>query len=157
MALHDLDAVDEVVAADSAPGHAEEAVEQGAADHAAGIPRRRSADLIVVATPVLSVVDTACLATGPRNTGVIVTDVGSVKGRIVTEAQRRLPPHPRFVGGHPIAGSERDQLAAARKDLFQGATWVLTPTAATDPDAHATLNRLWSSIGAHIALDPARP
>jgi prephenate dehydrogenase len=78
-----------------------------------------------------------------------------VKARVVDECERRLPSRVRFVGGHPMAGSEEDGLAAARADLFRGATWVLTPTARTDPDALARLHRVVSAMGAHVVtIDP---
>src|SRR5436309_1105922 len=63
--------------------------------------------------------------------GGVVTDVGSVKAPIVASL-----PSPRFVGGHPMAGSEQEGVDGAGPSLFEGSTWVLTPTAATDPAAY---------------------
>ena len=157
LALRRAEEVGEVVACDVVPGRAEEAVARGAADRAAGSPEEagEDADLIVVATPVGVIVDAACAAASRAAEGAIVTDVGSVKARVVDEAESRLPPHVRFLGGHPMAGSEQDGLAAADAQLFAGATWVLTPTPATHPSAQTTLHRLLSSIGAHVvALEP---
>ena len=65
-----------------------------------------------------------------RRAGGIVTDVGSVKASIVDAVA-----DPRFVGGHPMAGSEQEGVDGADPDLFAGAVWVLTPTAATDDRA----------------------
>ena len=65
-------------------------------------------------------------ARSPTTAGV-VTDVGSVKAPIVDAVD-----DPRFVGGHPMAGSEQEGVDGADADLFEGAVWVLTPTAATD-------------------------
>ena len=82
--------------------------------------------------------------------GGIVTDVGSVKAHLVASVD-----HPRFVGGHPMAGSEAVGVDGARLDLFDGATWVLTPTAITDPQAQATVHSVVRSFGAEVvALDP---
>ena len=157
LALRDVADVTEIVACDSLAGRAAEAVGRGAADRVAGSPEEagQDADLVVVATPVAAIVDTACLASLRARPGAVVTDVGSVKGRIVDEAQRRLPAHVRFVGGHPMAGSEQDGPAAADGSLFRGATWVVTPTAATDPEALAVVHRVVSGFGsAVVALDP---
>ena len=157
MALRGLGDVDEVVVSDAAPGRAEAAVEAGAADRAAGSPEvaGEGADLIVVATPVGAVVDVACLAALRATPGAVVTDVGSVKGRIVADAERRMPAHVRFIGGHPMAGSELEGLEGADAAMFKGATWVLTPTATSDALAQATLTRLLHALGAHVvALDP---
>jgi prephenate dehydrogenase len=108
------------------------------------------ADLTVVATPVGAVpgaVRAALAATaGP------VTDVGGVKAPLVAAVA-----DPRFVGGHPMAGSEQEGIAGARGDLFAGATWVLTPTPHTDPVAYATVQAVVSALGAEVvALPPAR-
>ena len=66
----------------------------------------------------------------------VVTDVGSVKAPDPREVEAARPDlAARFVGGHPMAGSEQDGLDGADADLFVGATWVLTPTDRTDPDA----------------------
>jgi prephenate dehydrogenase len=80
-----------------------------------------------------------------------VTDVGSTKGDICEAVT-----HPRFVGGHPMAGSEQDGLAGAREDMFAGAMWVLTPVEQTDESAFATVRAMVRSLGAEtIALPPA--
>src|SRR3954471_10155372 len=107
------------------------------------------ADLTFVATPVSAVPDEARAALAR---GGIVTDVGSVKGAVVAAVD-----HPRFVGGHPMAGSEQEGVDGADPELFEGATWVLTPTAATDPAAYARLRAIVSSVGADVvAVDPDR-
>jgi prephenate dehydrogenase len=107
-------------------------------------------DLTIVATPVGAVATEArrLLDAGHR----VVTDVGSVKGPIVAAVD-----HPGFVGGHPMAGSEQEGIAAADPDLFEGATWVLTPTARTDDGAYAAVRSAIVEIGAEVvALDPDR-
>ncbi|MGE0452245.1 MAG: prephenate dehydrogenase [Vicinamibacteria bacterium] len=86
---------------------------------------------------------------------LVVTDVSSVKQPIVAEA-RRLALR-RFVGGHPIAGSERSGFGASRAGLFAGAAWVLTPTAETEAGALRLVRRLARAAGARpIVLDAAR-
>src|SRR6478672_10263762 len=83
--------------------------------------------------------------------GCAVSDVGSTKGRLVAQ----VGSNPQFVGGHPVCGSEARGVANARPELFDGATWFLTPVAATDPSAHRRLHTFVSSLGARpVAIDP---
>jgi prephenate dehydrogenase len=85
----------------------------------------------------------------------IVTDVASTKAAVVRAARETLRSPARFVGGHPMAGSERSGVAAADPELFRGAYYVLTPADDTDADAYRRLHQLATSIGARvIALDP---
>ena len=107
-------------------------------------------DLAVVATPpsVLAGVADQLLDAG----ATIVTDVGSVKAPVCAAVN-----DPRFVGGHPMAGSEQDGLEGAHPDLFRDAVWVLTPTAITDDSALAQVREIVSQLGAQpIALAPER-
>ena len=95
----------------------------------------------MVAVPVGFVADVVVQALDAG--AQLVTDVGSVKAPILDAVEAARPElAARFVGGHPMAGSEQDGLDGADADLFVGATWVLTPTARTDPDAFATV-RTW--------------
>src|SRR5207249_2846935 len=79
-----------------------------------------------------------------------VSDVGSVKAPVVRAVERAHPGHTRFVGGHPMAGSEHDGIEGADPDLFAGATWVLTPTEATDPGAFKAARDLVALAGAEV-------
>jgi len=76
-----------------------------------------------------------------------VTDVCGVKTAIVAGAD-----HPRFVGGHPMAGSEQLGLHGADPDLFEGAVWVLTPTATTDLSSFDRLKGVVASLGADVLV-----
>lgn len=106
------------------------------------------ADFVFVATPAGAVVGEA----GRYLAGdAVVTDVAGVKGPIVGA----LGGHPRFVGGHPMAGSEQEGVEGADPDLFVGATWVLTPGEATDAQAYADLQAVISSLGANPVAVPA--
>ena len=107
-------------------------------------------DLTVVATPVGVVPDSVRWALD--STSGLVTDAGSVKSPMVA-----LMADPRYVGGHPMAGSELEGLDGARADLFEGRTWVLTPIAATDDDAFATVRSITAGFGAEVvSLPPER-
>lgn len=111
-------------------------------------------EIAVIAT---SVSEIATLATLALDAGVaVVTDVGSVKSPLVAAIEQARPTtSSRFVGGHPMAGSEQDGIEGARADLFEGAVWVLTPTVETDPATFASVRTLVSSFGAEaVALSP---
>ena len=103
-----------------------------------------------VATPVRAVAEEAraALAAGRG----LVTDVGSVKASIVDAVADA-----RFVGGHPMAGSEQEGIEGATADLFEGASWVLTPTAGTDASAYSQVRQIIGTLGAEVvALPPER-
>jgi prephenate dehydrogenase len=135
-----------VTGSDRDPEVAARALELGALDAVGDDP---DAELTVVAVPVGSV---AAAAAPPLAAGGVVTDVGSVKAPVVAAVD-----HPRFVGGHPMAGSEALGVDGARPDLFEGATWVLTPTDTTDPAAHALVHSVVRSLGADVVtLPPAQ-
>jgi prephenate dehydrogenase len=122
------------------------ALELGALDAVGEDP---GAALTFVATPVGSVASEAVAA---LEGGGVVTDVGSVKASIVAAVA-----DPRFVGGHPMAGSEQEGVDGADAGLFSGAVWVLTPTPDTDPGAHVLVRSVVSSLGAEVVeLPPDR-
>jgi prephenate dehydrogenase len=130
-------------------GVLDEAVRPEAADDAL-----LRADLVVIATPA-EAAERWLQRLADIGYGGIVTDVASTKAAIV-RAARALLPHPaRFVGGHPMAGSERSGVEAADAELFRGAYYVLTPADETDADAYRRVHQLVTSIGARvIALAP---
>jgi prephenate dehydrogenase len=109
------------------------------------------AELVFVAAPVGvlgEAVDAALAAAGPD---CAVSDVGSTKRAIVAGRA-----DPRFIGGHPLAGAETSGVEHARADLFDGATWYLTPGAATDGLLYERLHRSLVAIGAQpAAIDAA--
>lgn len=106
------------------------------------------ADLVVVATPVAALPEAVRGALAASE--AVVTDVGSTKRALVAEIA-----DPRFVGGHPLAGAETAGAAHARADLFDGATWYLTPTAITEGVRYERLHRFIAELGARPqAIDP---
>ena len=136
-----------VVGVDHDPERIAAAVEAGAIDAGGELGE---CDLAFIATPVNVVGELArsALAAG----AAVVTDVGSVKGPIAG-----LVDDPRFVPGHPMAGSEQDGLDGAFADMFSGAMWVLCPTETTDDAAFAEVRGVVSSFGAQVIVMPARP
>ncbi|CAB5136290.1 unannotated protein [freshwater metagenome] len=124
-----------------------EALERGLIS-AAGIDAESQVTFVAVPVTAISLqVQRALDATSG-----IVTDVGSVKA-VVT----RTITDPRFIGGHPMAGSELEGLDGADGELFTGAVWVLTPTPTTSDAAFATVANIVNDLGAEVVgLDPVR-
>lgn len=115
----------------------------------------RGADVIVVATYVGVIPKVVKSVASLASEGTVITDVGSVKGKIVREVEEFLSPNLSFIGGHPIAGTERSGIRAADFRLFQGKRCILTPTLNTDPEALSKVKKLWEAAGAHVfTLDP---
>src|SRR6476661_8263575 len=109
------------------------------------------ADLAFVCGPVAELASLTGQALEAAPSGCAVSDVGSTKSRLLAA----LGTHPQFVGGHPVCGSEARGMANAQPELFEGATWFLTPVAETDPVAHRRLHTFVSSLGARpVAIDP---
>ena len=77
-----------------------------------------------------------------------VTDVGSTKAGVCASVQKPS----RFVGGHPVTGSEAQGPEHANGELFEGATWFLTPSAATEPDRYRLVHGFVSSLGPVAAV-----
>ena len=80
----------------------------------------------------------------------VVTDVGSTKLRVAQQARARLPHPERFVGAHPMAGSEQQGPEAAQADLFQGKVCILTPAAEADARAVRVVEALWQALGMRL-------
>lgn len=121
------------------------AIDTGVTDIAAGLA---DADLVVLGTTVSHILEILPEILRLAPAGAVVTDVGSTK----TEIVRRAAGSPRFVGSHPMTGSERTGVEAATPLLFQDATWALTPGEATDPDALRRVRLLAQEIGAHTLV-----
>lgn len=113
--------------------------------------------LVVVCTPI-GTFPAMFRAMAPHlPEGCIVTDVGSTKAHVVRLARKLLPPHARFVGSHPVAGSEKTGVEFARADLFQNAVCIVTPTARTDKAAVSDVVAFWDALGACThTLSPSR-
>ena len=112
----------------------------------------READLVVLATPVESIVQLLPTIGPLCGEDTVVTDVGSVKDSIVREAQRALTRPSRFVGGHPIAGTENSGVEASFSSLFTDRKTILTPTDGTDPEALDRVRRLWEELGSNVVV-----
>lgn len=104
----------------------------------------RAADLVVLCTPVQTILQQLVTLASLLAPGTLVTDVGSTKRAVMNAATTALPPDIHFVGGHPMAGSDRKGLSHARTDLYRGATWALC----IPPGAEAAAARLTDVIQA---------
>jgi len=117
----------------------------------------KEADLILLATPVETFRNSVADIRQHLKPGVIITDVGSVKGLLVSRLDALMPGHARFVGAHPIAGGEASGFEAARADLFEGERCIITPTPKTDPNALRTVTTIWESLGMQVEqMSPER-
>lgn len=113
------------------------------------------ADLVVIATPVSTIAKYVEEVMPTLDEDAVITDVGSVKGVIVAAVESRVERAGRFVGGHPMCGSELAGLNSAEVDLYRGANWILTPTDSTDDEAFSRLQVMLRKLGANvIAVDP---
>lgn len=111
--------------------------------------------IVIVATPVDSVLDMLDRLRPFLREGTIVTDVGSTKKRIMAEARNRIPSGVHFIGGHPMAGSERSGVEAAEPLLFSDRVYALCPYPDTPPEALISLLDLVEGLLAFpIAVDP---
>jgi prephenate dehydrogenase len=138
-----------VVGYDFSPATGEAARDRGAVDElAADVAGFEDLDLVVVAVPVIALPAVVSqVLDGGRST---VTDVGSTKGTVVETA----PDSSRFVGGHPVTGAETHGPENANAELFDGATWFLTPGAGTDPASHRRVHGFVTGLGARpVAID----
>ena len=143
----------EVVGYDADPralaaAEARGAVDRGAESLAEAVD---NAELAVVASPVAQLASQVSAVLDASEDGCTVTDVGSTKVGVCSAALGS----DRFVGGHPVCGSEARGAEHASAELFEGATWFLTPLAATDPARHRLVHGFVSSLGATpVAVDP---
>jgi prephenate dehydrogenase len=155
MALRRAGAVASIVGFDRDKAALQKAAELGVIDTAAGSVSEavRGAELVAIAVPVRAaarVLHDVGLALDPA---AVVTDMGSTKGDVVETARAELRDRfSRFVPGHPIAGRETSGVESATAELFRGARVVLTPDAATAPDAVDVVKGAWEAAGGRVSL-----
>jgi len=114
------------------------------------------ADLVFVCTPIAAIPELVARALKGAP-DAIVSDVGSVKADVVGGVERAVADASRFVGGHPMGGSELSGPEGASASLLDGVAWVLTPTEATSAEAVSGLARWVGSIGAEaMIMSPGR-
>ena len=152
LALRDTRAASTVLAWDPARAALEAGLQGGVIDAAAASLEALldEVDIVVLAAPTVACAGLLERILARGGAWHCVTDVASVKGPLVEAAARLGDAARRFVPGHPIAGSERSGVTAARADLFRNHRVILTPDAATDAAALEAVRTLWRCAGAEV-------
>jgi prephenate dehydrogenase len=159
IAMAAIRAGDQVRGFDLDPDHLRTAAERSGLVPAPSLPECvRGATLVFVCTPIPAVpqVVVEVLEVSPD---AVVTDVGSVKSHPILEVEAKASPDhlARYVGGHPMGGSERSGPEHASPAVLDGAVWVLTPGTATDAAATDRLDAWIGKVGARpVRMDPER-
>jgi len=158
LAYHHAELGDVIIGYDIQTDTVQGALEMGAIDQPAeSIESCAESDLILVATPPRTVPAIFQQIAPHVRPETVITDVVSLKSPVLSWARQHLPYPSRFVGGHPIAGTERHGYVSARADLFQGAQWVLTPTPETDREAIERVEQLIRAVRAiPVRMDAAQ-
>lgn len=122
---------------------ARKAIDRGFCD----ISAVREADLIILASPVSSIIQNGRRIAALIKPGALVTDTGSTKREIVWELEKVLPD---FVGTHPLAGSEKQGVINSDENLFRDIWSILTPTRRTPRTALNKIKKFWMTLGAKV-------
>jgi cyclohexadieny/prephenate dehydrogenase len=112
----------------------------------------RDADLVVIAAPLGAYAAIAARMAPALKKGVVVSDVGSVKGPVVRDLPGLLPKHVHLVPGHPVAGTENSGPGSGFETLFEGRWFIMTPAPGTNADAVAKVGDLWRGCGSLIEI-----
>jgi prephenate dehydrogenase len=142
---------------DSCPATREKALDMAIADEVFDTPEAavEEADLLFLAMPTSSIVETFNQVSALLAPGTLVSDLGSAKLGITGVIEANLPAGIQYVGGHPMTGSEQSGVEYARVDLYRGAYYILTPTERTEAEAFQRLHALLSDLGSRvISIDP---
>jgi prephenate dehydrogenase len=131
----------------------EKGIELGVIDSLAGTIAEcvRDADVIVVAVPLGAMRQVFAELKASASRDAVITDVGSAKGSVIAAAREELGDlWPRFVPGHPIAGTEQSGVEAGFASLYQSRRVILTPLEQTDADAVEIIDDMWQHCGAML-------
>ncbi len=112
----------------------------------------KGADLVILATPVDSVIELADKIKKIVGPECIITDVGSTKAKIVAALDRIFP---NYVGAHPLAGSEKRGVANISPTLFNNSLCIITPAKNTKVKIKAKITKLWKQLGARVIFMPS--
>jgi len=157
MAIKNKDLAEKVVGVSRNIDHLKEAKEKEALDEYSidPIEATKDADIVFVSTPIAAIAPTIKTVCPTVKKGCIITDVGSSKAEIVSQIEGLVPDGVVFIGGHPMAGSERSGITAATKFLFEGTNYILTPTSKTDKEALKRLSGLIGQLDVKLSVIPA--
>lgn len=113
----------------------------------------KDADLVILATPVDTILKIAKKISKVVKPGSIISDVGSTKVEIVLKLKKLFP---RYVGSHPLAGSEKRGIINANADIFKNSLCILTPVKSTHKPSLLKLKKFWNMLGAEVVyLNPS--
>lgn len=149
--------VGEITVADASEAHRARVVELGIAEHVTGdiAEAVKDADLVVIATPVLSIPDLAAQVIPAMKAGATLTDVGSTKGNVAEAFRAQDISRIHAIPGHPIAGTEQSGPDSGFAELFENRWTILTPLDSEDEAYAAAVARLstfWRAFGAQVEL-----
>lgn len=149
--------VGQVTVADASEAHRARVAELGIAEHVTGdiAEAVKDADLVVIATPVLSIPDLAAQVIPAMKAGATLTDVGSTKGNVAEAFRAQDLSKIHAIPGHPIAGTEQSGPDAGFAELFENRWTILTPLDSEDEAYAAAVARLsafWRAFGAQVEL-----
>jgi len=144
--------IDRIVGLGRTQANLDVAMARGLIDEATRDPAlaARAADLVMLATPVMTFPETLAAMVPHLPEDAVVTDVGSVKEWVVRELEPLLGPRMALVGVHPVAGKETVGAAAADENLFVNRRVIVTPSGRSTPDAVAKIEALWRATGAQV-------
>lgn len=108
------------------------------------------ADVVILCVPIDAMAGLVREMRDSLKPTALVTDVGSVKGRVDKEIEPLLRDRALWIGSHPMAGSEQAGFSAARPDLFEGAAVIITPTKQTPPKAIQRAEQFWKALGGRV-------
>ena len=112
----------------------------------------READVVILCVPIEAMAGLVHEFRDALKPTALVTDVGSVKASVDRDLAPLLDGRALWIGSHPMAGSEQGGFSAAKADLFDGATVILTPTKQTAHGAQRRAEKLWTALGANLAI-----
>lgn len=147
---------EEIIGVGRSAANTAKALELGLADRMVSKDEAiQSADLIILAVPVNILIDELIYVLDHMHPNAIVTDMGSTKSRMV-EAVQHHPNRSRYVAAHPMAGTENSGPTAAFSGLFDGKVSIICDKESSDPDAAATVEKLYQTLGMRILYMDAR-
>jgi prephenate dehydrogenase len=109
----------------------------------------KGADLVILATPVNTILNSADAISKLISRDCIVSDVGSTKKEIVSKLDKVFP---HYIGSHPLAGSEKRGIINALPGMFKNSLCIITPTKKTNSQAQKKIKRLWNQLGAEVVV-----
>ena len=151
-AMRRADLAGEIVGTSRSAETRETARELGFCDHVADTAAEavKDADLVVLAVPIGAMEPVAREISPHLKPGATVTDVGSVKLKVIEAVAPHVPENVHFIPGHPIAGTEHSGPRSGFAELFDNRWCIITPDEATDPEALDRLTKYWQGLGAHV-------